>query len=334
MASLSSPSTTALPDFGSARQGRTEDSPPMTSTLSWADMVEEDLDNSPPSSPLLTPLVSPVLTPITFSSSSSWADMVEEDLESDCEQLESDVEQLESDDEWEEELRLQTEARTAATRPQHSREYVDEDEPEDQPLDSDASDESIIADNESDFEETTDIEVASYIETWQLKSSNKLDMVDDLSIVNDDGRAHIPFYICNLARTHQGLPAYTRPGRSPLWQCEYSDIPTITITPPASEKPPASSELSLAVVAPMVPHTAQLDNSETVATTTPDLPCAQTVYTESAPIDMEEETVYTENLPLVEEVPAFRGYFFSKVARVLLSAKALTDTTIDLIHRR
>ena len=48
-----------------------------------------------------------------------------------------------------------------------------------------------------------------------------------------------------------------------------------------------------------------------------------------------EETVNTEN-PLVEEdpTPCFRGYFFSKVARVLLSAKALTDTTIDLLHRQ
>ncbi|MCJ1391119.1 hypothetical protein MMC18_003981 [Xylographa bjoerkii] len=170
-----------------------------------------------------------------------------------------------------------------------------------------------------------------------------LDMDDDITVVNDDGRTH--YYVST---------GWTKPRASYMSTVEHAYPPSTTLAIAAVEhdseyavntdtlvaseddnddasdsgyySEEETTSLPLSVPAEL---TAIAENP--ALPVTPYHACEYPVYTES-PVIGEEDTVYTENLVVEEEVTSFGHYFSGKLTVVLRSFQAVIDATLDLVR--
>ncbi|MCJ1319419.1 hypothetical protein MMC15_004755 [Xylographa vitiligo] len=183
--------------------------------------------------------------------------------------------------------------------------------------------------------------------TFQLRY---LDMFDDISVVNDDGRTH--YHVLTPTTKPR---SWTRPRASLMSTVEYAYPPTTTLAIATVEHDREYTDYTATPVAPeddndddasdsgyyseeettSLPLSAPAELTAIAAnpalTVTPDHACEDPVYTES-PVTGEEETVYTANLVVEEEVTSFGHYFLGKSIVVLRTLQAVIDATLDLVR--
>ncbi|MCJ1286889.1 hypothetical protein MMC26_006235 [Xylographa opegraphella] len=177
-----------------------------------------------------------------------------------------------------------------------------------------------------------------------------LDMFDDISVVNDDGRTH------HHVLTPETKPrSWTRPRASLMSTVEYAYPPTTTLatatvehdrestddtaTPVVSEDDKSDeasdsgyfSEEETTSLPLSAPEELTAIAENPALTVTPDHACENPVYTES-PVTGEEDTAYTANLVVEEEVASFGHYFLGKSIAVLRSLQAVIDATLELVR--